>query len=57
MHNLEVDSPLTKGVKGRIKAAENSLNKAGYWSAEIVRPKGRHNSRGCTFTWLPNWRQ
>ena len=57
MHNLEVDSPLTKGVKGRVKAAENSINKAGYWRAEIVQAKARKNSHVCTFIWLPNWSQ
>ncbi len=57
MHNLEIDSPLTKGIKGRVKAAENSLNKAGYWRAKIVQAKARKNSHVCIFIWLPNCRQ
>ena len=57
MHNLEIDSALTKGVKGRAKAAENSLNKAGCWPAEIVQAKARKNSHVCIFIWLPKCRQ
>ena len=39
MHNLEIDSPLTKGVKGRVKAAENSLNKGVSGVPKSCRPR------------------